>query len=66
MPRLLEPGPHVPVETVVDGARTVADVFRRRVEKTPDAPASYVKRGGISNLSIMLTLSSYRRPYQSQ
>ena len=39
-------GPHQPTDNVVAGARTVGEVFRRRAQATPDAPASYEKRDG--------------------
>ncbi len=51
MPETFHTGPHLPVDSVVaaggpPGARTVGEVFRRRAELTPDAAASFEKRGG--------------------
>ena len=51
MSDVFQTGPHRPVDYVVaadgrPGARTVGEVFRRRVERTPDATASFEKRGG--------------------
>lgn len=39
-------GTHQMCEGVVDGARTVAEVLRRRAAKTPDRPAFYEKAAG--------------------
>lgn len=39
-------GPHEPTRLAVEGVRTVGDVLRRRVELTPDAPASFEKDAG--------------------
>jgi len=38
--------PHLPVEPVASGARTLGEVLRRRARATPDAAASFDKRDG--------------------
>jgi long-chain acyl-CoA synthetase len=42
---MIPTGPHVPVRRVVSGATSIGDMFRRRVQATPGAPAMYEKRG---------------------
>jgi long-chain acyl-CoA synthetase len=40
-------GPDLPVQRITPTARSVGDLFRRRAQATPDAPAMYESEGGV-------------------
>ncbi len=42
---MIETGSHVPVRRITPDATSIGDLFRRRAERTPGAPAIFEKRG---------------------
>ena len=43
---MLKPGAHIPCQYMAREARTVGDMFMRRVQRSRVSPAAYVKKGG--------------------